>query len=56
MYVPGRAEDGDVRKLSFDEVWRERGGVLDEDGFYRLDPSPSRRSIESIVRKRRGRY
>ncbi|MES9851382.1 MAG: DUF535 family protein [Candidatus Thiodiazotropha sp. L084R] len=42
--------------LNYDEVWSDRGGVYCNAGFYELPVNPDRRSIESIISKKRSMY
>jgi uncharacterized protein VirK/YbjX len=42
--------------LSYDEVWRERGGVYDGNGFFVIPVAASRRSEEDIPAKKRAMY
>lgn len=42
--------------LRYDDVWTERGGVPDVEGFYRLPVEPARRSAEDIPAKKRKLY
>jgi uncharacterized protein VirK/YbjX len=39
-------------KLSYDEAWREKGGVLGQDGFFELPVAPARRSEAEMGKKR----
>jgi uncharacterized protein VirK/YbjX len=43
-------------KLSYDAVWRERGGNYDGDGFFLLPVTASRRNDEDIPAKKRAMY
>ena len=52
---PQRLTSGDV-KLSYDEVWRERGGVDNGNGFFILPLHANRRSAEEIPAKKRSMY
>jgi uncharacterized protein VirK/YbjX len=42
-----------VKKLSYDQVWRERGGVYDGKGFFVLPIISERRSEKEVPAKRR---
>jgi uncharacterized protein VirK/YbjX len=46
----------DTQKLNYDHVWQERGGVCCTGGFYKLPVTPLRRSIGSVVAKKRSMY
>ncbi|MES9832120.1 MAG: DUF535 family protein [Candidatus Thiodiazotropha sp. DIVDIV] len=46
----------DFLMLNYDEVWSDRGGVYCNAGFYELPVNPERRSIESIISKKRSMY
>lgn len=54
--LPWREIDDAARQLSYDEVWRERGGEPDQDGFYRLSVTSPRRANEEIPSKKRAQY
>lgn len=43
-------------KLSYNEIWQERGGVDNGDGFFLLPLNPDRRSEEDIPAKKRAMY
>jgi uncharacterized protein VirK/YbjX len=43
-------------KLSYDEIWTERGGTPVEDGFYALPVSPTRRRTEQIPKRKASLY
>ena len=43
-------------KLSYDEVWEERGGVYNGNGFYILPVAASRRAEEDIPAKKKALY
>jgi uncharacterized protein VirK/YbjX len=43
-------------KLSYDEVWRERGGVDDGKGFFRLSVKARRRAEHDMPARKRGMY
>ncbi len=47
-----------LRKLSFDYdgFWREAGGTLDPDGWFRLPPSLEKRNISEIKPNKRSMY
>jgi len=54
LNTPDRSID-DI-KLSYDEVWRERGGVYDGNGFFIIPVTADRRSEENIPAKKRAMY
>ncbi len=41
---------------SYDDLWRDVGGVLREDGFYSLPVTPQRRSLEEVPSRKRAQY
>jgi uncharacterized protein VirK/YbjX len=43
-------------KLSYDEIWTERGGCRTADGFFILSVAASRRAEEEIPAKKRAMY
>lgn len=43
-------------ELSYNEIWRERGGIDNGDGFFILPINLTRRSEESIPAKKRAMY
>jgi uncharacterized protein VirK/YbjX len=43
-------------KLSYDEIWTERGGTPDEDGFFALPVSPTRRRADQIPKRKISLY
>jgi uncharacterized protein VirK/YbjX len=43
-------------KLSYDEIWRDRGGHDNGDGFFILPVSSSRRDVDAIPAKKRAMY
>ena len=52
---PRRQTCSDV-KLSYDEVWHERGGIYDGDGFFILPVTANRRTSEKISSKKSVMY
>lgn len=52
---PGRQKFDEV-KLSYNEVWRERGGISAGNGFFTLPVVANRRPLESIPGKKRAMY
>jgi uncharacterized protein VirK/YbjX len=52
---PQRRVVTDVR-LSYDEVWLERGGVNRGDGFFSIPLAKSRRLPDAIPAKKRAMY
>jgi len=52
---PQRQTVGDV-KLSYDEIWIERGGELAADGFFVLPVAAGRRDDKDIPAKKRAMY
>ena len=52
---PRRQTCSDV-KLSYDEVWHERGGIYDGNGFFILPVAANHRTIEKIPSKKRTMY
>lgn len=43
-------------KLSYDEVWKERGGKRGDDGFFILPITANRRAISDLTAKKRAMY
>jgi uncharacterized protein VirK/YbjX len=54
LNTPDRGTDD--FKLSYDEVWRERGGVYDGNGFFVIPVAASRRNEDDIPAKKRAMY
>jgi uncharacterized protein VirK/YbjX len=46
----------EVLSINYDEVWRERGGMVRSDEFYELPVLPSRKSLSTIIAKKRSMY
>lgn len=44
------------KKLRYDELWRDQGGVLMEGGFYRMPARMDERPLSDVPTKKRGRY
>jgi uncharacterized protein VirK/YbjX len=42
--------------LNYDEVWRDRGGVERDDGFFELPVERQVREIEDVPSKKRQMY
>jgi uncharacterized protein VirK/YbjX len=51
-----REGDDDKFKLNYADIWRERGGVYCDDGFFRLSPGMVKRHAEGIPAKKRSVY
>ena len=51
----GSASDCEI-KLSYDDVWIERGGRSDGAGFYSLTPEANRRDLLAVPPKKRSVY
>jgi len=49
------AEKNEIR-LSYDEIWLERGGICDGNGFFALPLARNRRADEDIPAKKRAMY
>lgn len=45
-----------AKGANYDQIWEERGGVLGEDGFYRLAAGHVPRSEDMIPSKKRSQY
>jgi uncharacterized protein VirK/YbjX len=43
-------------KISYDEIWTERGGTPVEDGFFALPVSPTRRRSDQIPKRKAALY
>jgi uncharacterized protein VirK/YbjX len=48
--------DPTTAKISYDEIWTERGGTPDEDGFFVLPVSPMRRRNDQIPKRKAPLY
>jgi uncharacterized protein VirK/YbjX len=47
---------GVAKELSYDEIWRERGGLSNDEGFFVLSPNLMRRPADQIPVKRKSLY
>jgi uncharacterized protein VirK/YbjX len=45
-----------IPSINYDEVWSDRSGVRCNDAFYELPITPPRKSISSVVSKKRSMY
>lgn len=45
-----------VRQINLDDIWQERGGVLNADGWFELPLEAPRKDIEQIPAKKRSLY
>ena len=48
--------DPTTPKISYDEIWTERGGTPVEDGFFALPVSPTRRRTDQIPKRKASLY
>lgn len=55
-YSLARARGQDPVDQKYDQVWAERGGVAQDDGFYSLPLNWHRRDPEAVPRNKRGQY
>ncbi len=46
----------DSRRLDYDEVWANRGGIRNSEGFFELPVPPVFRSLHTVIAKKRSMY
>jgi uncharacterized protein VirK/YbjX len=55
-YFKASGWDPATPKISYDEIWTERGGSPDEDGFFALPVSPTHRRSDQIPKRKISLY
>jgi uncharacterized protein VirK/YbjX len=55
-YLYSLKNKSDVLSINYDEVWRDRGGLIRSDEFCELPVLPSRKALSEIVAKKRSMY